>query len=484
MLLGGAGLLALTFAGYLKSHSSADEFWQFNLSSWTSAAIGLLAAVVSASGLSAFYGALEVLFNVNVDDDVYVDTWLFCFSIIGPWMALTGIPQLSQRLAISIPWVVRVLSTYFLVPLVIAYFGLIYAYIIKIAIDGALPNGYVATLISVYASLGVVTHLIVRPLAAEGPALLRLFDRYFFPALIVPLVLLVWATKIRIDAYGFTETRLILIVFAIWLITITALYTIRRKSNPRWMPIPLAVLLVLSTVGPWNFFSLSQNSQLARLENIFEQSGTLANGVIKPIDIAADDPANREVTSIVQYLLTTDKQEALLAFLAERDFRPEDPDPYTDSLVTALGYKTLYRYSNVPSFNYGTPVQLIQAEITGFDYISSLRFYGSESHTLRVGPDGIGLTASYDDETGLLSLNQDETVPALTFNVAAYVDSVSVQDPVGHLISNTLTKSSETMRAELRFSWISGIIEEDQRDIQSFEAILLIEDLEPEPPGL
>ena len=99
--------------------------------------------------------------------------------------------------------------------MVIVYLVVLYAYIVKILIQWRLPEGEVGWVVSSYAATGVVVYLISAPWRNDEAAHIRFFQRWFYPALFAPIAVLALAAWIRIQEYGITEPRYLLVLVTV-----------------------------------------------------------------------------------------------------------------------------------------------------------------------------------------------------------------------------------------------------------------------------
>jgi len=166
------------------------------------------------------------------------------------------------------------------------------------------PKGIVSYLISIVAVVGILTFLLLHPYGKQDKhKWIKTAERIFYIALIPLAILLFMAIGIRIEDYGITIKRALIVVFGIWLLFVAIYFSIKR-NNIKVIPISLAVIIVLSLLGPWNIFSISKKSQSNRVKEILTNNSLLRDGKL----IAIDEPrtlADEEydnLKSILRYL--------------------------------------------------------------------------------------------------------------------------------------------------------------------------------------
>lgn len=67
---------------------------------------------------------------------------------------------------------VSVLVNYILVPVILVYAAILHAYAVKILLDGGLPQGQIATMVSIFAVGGTAAWLVAWPWREQGTRLL------------------------------------------------------------------------------------------------------------------------------------------------------------------------------------------------------------------------------------------------------------------------------------------------------------------------
>src|SRR5699024_5571330 len=125
-----------------------------------------------------------------------------------------------------------------LVPLLLLYFVILYLYAFKIMIDWELPKGWVSSLISVLAVLGFVIHIVIYPVRkTHSSLLLRRFHPWFFILLAQLILLLFIAVGKRLNEYGFTEARYLLLALSFWILSMILYFLFSKKKELRILPI-------------------------------------------------------------------------------------------------------------------------------------------------------------------------------------------------------------------------------------------------------
>ena len=285
-LFGGlAGLVMV--APFVRRDVEQGAVWLFNLRFGLAALLAIVVAVVFMLGLSGIAETLHLLFGVSTGN-IHERIWTTGLSLVGPLYGLSLLPRdLDEPVDVAaqkgslLERGVAVLVNYVAVPVAVIYAVILHAYAVKITIDGELPKGQIATMVSIFAVGGTATWLVAWPWRDIGTRLLRHFMRYWFFALLVPAVLLVAAIWRRLSDYGMTPDRYGIALVAIWVAAL-AIYLAIRKNNADMRAIvgAAAALLLVGAAGPWGANGTTISSQFGRLVALLEINGVLKDGKI------------------------------------------------------------------------------------------------------------------------------------------------------------------------------------------------------------
>ncbi|MFA5058154.1 MAG: DUF4153 domain-containing protein, partial [Opitutaceae bacterium] len=204
-----------------------------------------------------------------------------------------------------------------LAPLVVVYLAILYPYAAKIIWLRAWPNGWVSLPILCLAVAGILAALFLHPIRQKpDERWAAWYWTWFFRALFPLTVLLYLAVRVRVSEYGLTESRYFGFVLAGWLAWTSAYYWWSANRSIRWLPASLAALCLLTTWGPWGAFSMSERSQLARLETKLAAHGLLVDGLLTPKPQDLDGRDYRDLESLLHYLRSRHDSAGLDRLLA------------------------------------------------------------------------------------------------------------------------------------------------------------------------
>jgi len=313
-------ILFITFAPFLRKieELETNAFWQYNRILFFSLVLtGLWAAAIQA-GLSIAIASVDFLFNLNIDEERYVELGIIILGIFSTLFFLSRIPknvESSENIE-NYPKELRLFSQYVLVPLVTLYFLILYAYVIRILILWQWPEGVLAYMILGFSLLGVAAYVSLYPLR-QSAAWIRKVGTIFYIVLIPQVGMLFWALWFRLSAYGFTEKRYYVFVFGLWLLFIAIYFLGSKRKDIRIIPITLFFIVLFSSFGSWGAFAVSRRSQSNRLEHILVKNKLLVNGKIKKIDKELPFEDKKEISATIRYLIETHGSKSIQPWFEE-----------------------------------------------------------------------------------------------------------------------------------------------------------------------
>lgn len=268
---------------------------------FTSFIITYLYSLILYLGLAAMLFTIDQLFSVDISGKLYFDIWLIVAGVFAPAFFLSDIPEYGKEFHIeSYPKVLKVLLLYIVMPLIVAYSTILYAYFAKIIVTRQWPGGIVSHLVLWYSIISTLVIFFVYPLRNTNQ-----WTRIFvslFPKFILPLMVMMFVSMgIRINAYGITENRYFVIVAGLWVTGCMIYFIFTKNARNIVLPISIALISMLSVSGPWSSYSVSKLSQNMRFEKILIKYDMLSDGSITkpPQDLPNKD--KKEISGIISY---------------------------------------------------------------------------------------------------------------------------------------------------------------------------------------
>ena len=344
--------LLVSFAGFLPKKYNQDEFWEFNKQLFLRILTSGLYSVVLYCGLALAILAVEKLFKFDFYDNIYLYIFLAIAGIFNTTFFLSGVPEIDSddvSLQLNYPKGLKNFTQYVLLPLISLYLVILICYEAKILITLSLPVGWVSYLVLAFAITGILSFLLVHPIANEnGNLWMRTYNRWFYFLLIPLLALLFWAILYRINLYGFTHERYYVLLLSIWLAVVVAYFLIQKHPKIKFIPISMCVAGLFSIVGPQSADSVSKYSQLSRFESYINKKDG------KKITFEEE----QELSSIVYFLDRNYGFEVMIPYADKKldALYKKDKDPGISEIMESLGYEYQSEYAKRDdvndSFNY------------------------------------------------------------------------------------------------------------------------------------
>ncbi|MBP6810895.1 MAG: DUF4153 domain-containing protein [Saprospiraceae bacterium] len=321
--------LAVAVAPFLNARS-VREFWEYNRELFANLVVGAAFTLILYAGLALALLAVDNLFNFNVQEKAYAKLFVLLAGIFNTAYFLFHFPPAfakatagetatapsfaeatagktaGETATISEPaynWVFRNLCKYILIPIVILYFLILYAYGAKIGLEWLLPRGWVSSLVVGFSVAGIFTYLLNFYLAEEdNSVIVKGFKRWFWWVVLPLTVLLFVAIGKRLSDYGVTEERYLVAELGVWLAASCLYFLFSKNDNIKFIPISLALFALFWAFGPLSAFTVSERSQKGILTEILERNGRFENGKLKPGTAALTEPEQNQVSSAILYL--------------------------------------------------------------------------------------------------------------------------------------------------------------------------------------
>lgn len=464
--------LLVTVVPYAFFKSDDLSYWSYNRKVSFGISIAFLAAVILFLGASAALASLKYLFEVRISSDVYSTLWLFCATILGPVYGLCFIPRIFKEdpQECTMPTQVGFMANWILAPLVAVYIAILYAYFAKIAFTGEIPKGQLAYMIAGFATAGIFTYLVSWPFVYDGKAnkLLASLMKWFFPLLILPAAVQFYAIFLRVDQYGVTEKRYIVVVMALWFSFLALGFTL-KKLQLKHIILSLVAILFLSSWGPWGMFHVSYLSQSGRLENLLVENDLLDGDKIIKTNSAADVPfeARQNISSIVMYLSRQyrhdEAEEVLYGYKNQSEF------------FDALGFEPVSRYQqddlkrqienntfrfHTTDFRYNRVIDVQKADY----YIQDFAVYKTNEREFKLD-DEKSITARLEDGKLFVSFFGQEDV---IFDLMPAIEKILADNPAREPLTEpyVLDIAGKGFSMRYHISNIAGDIE-DQKPVVS-----------------
>lgn len=464
--------LLVSFAGFLPKAYNQEEFWEFNKQLFLRILTSVLYSGVLYCGLALAILAIKELFKVEFYNNIHALVFFVIAGIFNTIFFLNGVPDTNNEekpLVLNYPKGLKNFTQYVLLPLMSLYLVILICYETKILVTLSLPVGWVSYLVLAFAIIGILSFLLVHPIANEnGNLWMRTFNRWFYFLLIPLLGLLFWAILYRIDLYGFTHERYYVLLLSVWLAVVVAYFLIQKHPKIKFIPISMCIAGLFSIVGPQSANSVSKYSQLSRFESYMQKDS-------KKLTFEQE----KDLSSIVSFLEKNYGVEIMIPYaktkletLLKKEKAPSDYD-----IMKALGYEYKSPYSKYGEKN----TEIYYAYYEDEEKIENIHGYDMTFRTsnnndfecmecIKIDNKNYSVKSKKKEYGIELKIN-DDIIPLKT------IDFINKNSSIGVSQSEIkVTQIVETAKYTILITYlnVNGKIEKDRKRIDNYQIKLMI----------
>jgi len=466
--------LLVSFAGFLPRTYNQDEFWEFNKQLFLRILTSGLYSIVLYCGLALAILAIDKLFKVKFYNDIYLHIFFVIAGIFNTIFFLNGVPETNNSqnpLVLKYPKGLKNFTQYVLLPLISLYLVILICYEAKILITLSLPVGWVSYLVLVFAIFGILSFLLIHPIATETANLwMRTFSRWFYFLLIPLLGLLFWAILYRINLYGFTHERYYVILLSIWLSIVVGYFLIQKNPKIKFIPISMCLAGLFSIVGPQSANSISKYSQLSRFEFYMEKSNQKLTF-----------EQEQDLSSIVSFLEDNYGAAVMIPYAKGKleALLKKDKSPGYYEIMKSLGYEYRSEYDRRNDtdntfyfYYYGNDDNKVE-NIHGNDFLFSISSYNNFDCNNCTSIEGKTYSIkSVKTDYGLdLQINQD----IIPLKINDFVNKNSNFRRNNHSNKSVVQKIDHQKYAiTLNYISANGSIEEKKKILENYEIKVMV----------
>lgn len=466
--------LLVSFAGFIPKKYDQEEFWEFNKQLFIRIITGGIYSSVLYVGLAVAFTAITKLFNVEFYKEIYGDLFIIIAGIFNTIFFLAGVPETNNAdapLKLSYPKGLKNFTQFVLMPLISLYLVILLCYETKILIILSLPVGWVSYLVLIFAIFGILSFLLIHPIAKEtGNLWMRTFSKWFYFLLVPLLGLLFWAILYRVNLYGFTHERYYVLLLSIWLTVVVAYFIINKQPKIKFIPISMCLFGLLSIAGPQSADSISKHSQLSRFKNYMQVIGN------KKLSFEQE----KDLSSIVDFLEENYGVNALTPYTEDKltALLKKDKTPNSSQIMEAFGleYRSDYEknINEGGSYNYSQPYNNNEITIIkGYDFSFELSNFNAidDKETVKIDNKTYALK-SEDKEYGFdLSIN-NEIIPIKIYDFIKSNSAFENNDNSDPSIVQEIQSNNYDLR--IIYTSVSGSKKGSVKEIDNYEIKILV----------
>lgn len=341
--------LLVAFLPFFRKNT-LNGFWQYNKSLFLRAFTTILYTVVLFGGLSGAIAAIQELFNVEITEKIYAYLWFIMAFPVSALIFCAGVPLADDidalESASDLPSGLRLFVQFVLLPLVVVYLCILYAYMGKIILSWSLPQGWVTILIMAFSVIGMLAMLLVHPFQQlTEHAWIKVITKNYYRSLLPLLVLQYVAIFTRISDYGFTSARWAVVAITAWLTFITVYKVFFKGKNIILIPSTLFIVAILFLIGPLSHRSISVWSQTAKINRLVKTLNLIdAKEKLKVYEAnSTTDSLMGEIYSATRYLNRNHQctgLEPYINFPTESEIIKEMKEPFVGTATVEAAVPT------------------------------------------------------------------------------------------------------------------------------------------------
>jgi hypothetical protein len=481
--------LLVAFVPYV-GRAERNGFWQYNRTLFERAIVSALYTVVFFAGAAIALAAVDKLFGVDVPATGYGRLWLALGFVFNTWFFLGGVPRDFAALEDTrdYPVGIKAFTQYALLPIVGVYLVILTLYLVKVLATWNWPSGWIGWLVSGVAVVGIFSLLLVYPVASEAAnRWVAAYARWFYIALLPAIVMLWLAIWQRVHQYGVTEARYFLIVLSVWLAGIALHALLTRSRDIKVIPASLCVVAVLTLLGPWGAYRVSEASQVGRLAGLLQRNGMLVEGKAHRAETQPPDADRREISAVLRYLIETHGTAAIAPWFGDSLGRIDsaahgtgpsrDPEAHAHAIARWLNVGYVAHWETLgpnQAFHYMADLKDVAIPVAGYDaafYVTRTQadsLVPGSGFRIAAGRGGRALVV-YDDGVPLVTLPLDTLIQTLRAGEHGGSGPGGLPADLLHV-----ERETPTGRAALYLRMITGQGAADSLTITSYEGTLLV----------
>ncbi|MDP3059105.1 MAG: DUF4153 domain-containing protein, partial [bacterium] len=290
--------VAFFFIPYLMHKENIEVYLAHIISK---AAITVVFTYIAALGVIGTLFAVKALLYSAMSENLYAHVGVLASLIIAPLIFLSGFPEKHHTFTLQeFNKIIKLLIIYIVLPIISIYTLVLYVYFGKIILTQVWPKDIVSYLVLSYTAIGISAIFFVSPFSQENRWVnnfIKAYTKLIFPL----LAMMVVAIFIRVKDFGYTENRYIIVAIGVWATLVMVYFNFNKGRQNIWVPISLAITLVLMVNGPFSAFNTSIRSQNARFFTILNKNNMISEGVATGPSATLSDNDRRDINSIIYY---------------------------------------------------------------------------------------------------------------------------------------------------------------------------------------
>ncbi len=246
-----------------------------------------------------------------------IENWMILsLAFFAPCFGLASIPKRSSfnKNTFKENAFFSFLVKYIAIPFIYIYFFILYAYSIKVISNfWDWPKWEVAWMVIWFSIFGYITY-IFSYIFEEKNKFISLFRSSFAYVVIPQLFMLFYAIYLRIAQYDLTINRYFVVVFGMFLATISLYLIFSNKKRLQFIPATLTVFIIIISIWPWSVYNLPESRQFDRLIINLEKANILKDWKVTPLNSYddIDKDLSKNIYSWINYVCDFNNCEKII----------------------------------------------------------------------------------------------------------------------------------------------------------------------------
>jgi len=476
-------LFMFIWAPFLFVKISNKNIWEWTQNLILALVASIFFSLILYGGLSLAFYAIERLFDVDISDRRYLQLGIAVFGIYGVNFFLSQIPKYILLLQVRTYTKVEVIFTkYILTSLAIGYFLIIFAYDIKIMVAMDFPKGVLAWITVIFSLVAVATYLFWTPLWDNED---NRFKKVIWIAILLQTLMLGLAIEMRIDEYGFTESRYFIALLGLWLFMMSLYFIFIKSASYKWLFVSLSLLLVGSQFGKYSAVEVSRKNQTARLYHIIEKA--------EPLSEKLDIKTKYEISDLLDYLVNNHGIKSLNGVIPKVVERYELLSEDNNSIETSfpafateeLGFRFVNRGEYLNSgIKIDKEISFISShrdgalvEVEGYRWLTDLHFNIWDKHTPKIMSGEYNISLMIKDNALYITEGNSSTKIDLNSFVNGLDFNSSLMES-GLIVADNMEQSFQTKDQKVKLL-VNNLIVKEDGNISSLSGKILFGKTDP-----
>ncbi|WGH74519.1 DUF4153 domain-containing protein [Tenacibaculum tangerinum] len=451
-----------------------DAYFNYLKDAFTAIVRSLFFSLILYLGIVLALLAIKHLFNVDFKGERFFQVFVVCIGIVNTWVYLSDFPKdIYSQLTINYTKALEVLVKYILIPLVILYLIILYAYSLQIVILWNLPKGWVSYLVIALSFLGFIIQILINPIQKKiDSRAIRKFYPWFYYLLLPLIFLLFVAIFRRINDYGITENRYFVLVLACWILAMSLYMLFSKHTKIKVFPLSLTIVALLISFGFWGAFSVSTKSQIKQFEKVYTD--------IKNDNFTTSFEKKNQLRSIVRYLNNKEELhtiETIVGYNPKTTFKTESHWQLQNRLMDSLAIKVIEKPDDINEVDdnyYSIDEENLTINTKDFDVLKKIVL-----NNYRTKATINGYTFSLGNQTSVIKVFKEDTLMG-EINCAEMIQKLKRQERNYDIAPRLLTIKHrfETLNVKFVFQNIelSKVSSNTEKHLSNINAYILIKE--------